>query len=127
MAKSPDFKQDTAALDDVAPIPVAPMPELPTVEEDQAQDETEDAKLAQAYWHPAWSKVQEKFQEVLDRYGSKDNALAYKDLPADEFKIKMIAEATVKQEWEKIMEDVKRAVESFESRPKPAKRSKSGS
>lgn len=118
---------DFAPTDDMAPIPVAPMPELPTIEEDQAKDETEDSKLAQAYWHPAFAKVQEKMQEVMDRYGDPGNAVAYKDLPADEFKIKMLTEAAIRAEWTKIMEDVQRAVESIESRPKPGKQPKSGS
>lgn len=122
---------DFAPTDDMAPIPVAPMAEVaPVIEEDQQADDTEDAKLAAAYWHPAWEKVQDKMQETLDSYGDPGNAVAYKDMPADEFKIKMLTEATVRAEWNKIMEDVKRAVQSVEQQqrkgPKPAKQPRSG-
>lgn len=125
MAKKGDFRPDPTALDDMAPVPVAPMPELPTIQEDLAADETEDDKLAQAYWHPAWGKVQKMFEDVVERYGS-NNAIAYKDLPPVEFQIKLLTEAAVSSEITKIMEDVKRAVESVESRPKPGKQPKSG-
>lgn len=122
MAK--DFKQDPSPLDDQGPMPMPPMPELPTIEEDLAADETEDDKLAQAYWSPAWGPVQEKLQAILDTYGDPANAVVYKDLPAEEFKVRMLSEAAVRTEITKIMEDVKRAVESIESRPKPAERAK---
>ena len=116
-----DFK----AQDDLAQVPLPPMPDVPAIEEEQQEADIETTKAAQPYWHPAWETVQDKFQGLVDTY-SANNALVHKDLPADEFKIRMSAEATVAAHLTDIMEDVKRAVESVDSRPKPGKRPATG-
>lgn len=98
--------------DDVAPIPT--MPDIPAIEEQQEEANHEDAKTAQAYWHPAWSKVQEMFEQKLEAYRT-NGAIAHADVPAQEFKIRLLTDAHVASVLEEIMEDVKRAVESVES------------
>lgn len=125
---------DTAApLDDQSPVPAAPFSiaqDIPALDpnapgNDQSEDDKTTDREAAPFWSAAWESVQEKFEAVLDTYGQPANALQYKDLPADEFKIKMLSEATVHTEITKIMEDVHRAVESVEQRPKPDKQSAS--
>lgn len=116
--------------DDQAPIPAlgqafSVTPDVDTVT-GQSEDDKQTDRAAAPYWHPAWETVQERFEELLETYGNPANATIYRDFPDDEFKIRMLTEATVHQELTKIMEDVKRAVESVESRPKPAKQPKSG-
>lgn len=108
--------------DDQAPPPIGPTFDVPeTVAADQSADEIQEAKDAAPFWHPAWETVQAKFEEKINAYGESSNALVLKDKPADEFKIDMIVAAIVTAELTEIMEDVKRAVESIERRPKPAK------
>lgn len=116
---------DFAPVDDQSPVPMAPMPELPAIAADISADEIEEEKRAQPYWHPAWAEVQKIMEDAIAEY-SANNALVYKDLPADEFKIRMCSEDAVAVILKNIMEDVKRAVESVEHRPKPAKRPRSG-
>jgi hypothetical protein len=99
-------------MDDSAPVPIAP--EIPAIEEQQEEANQNDQQTAQAYWHPAWSKVQEMFEQKLEAY-KLNGALAHQQLPADEFKIRMMVDAHVNAVLEEIMEDVKRAVESVES------------
>ena len=120
-----DFKKESPRDDSaIVPSVFAIATDVPAVETDQNEDDKETTKQAAPYWHPAWAAVEDRFNELLKTYGDPANATLYKDLPADEFKIRMLAEAVVHSELEKIMEDVKRAVESVESRPKPAERAK---
>lgn len=132
MAGDMSKKSDMAApLDDQAPVPLSPFAvsqDVPAIDEDQQEDDAATQKEAAPYWHPAWETVEEKFREQLAVYKA-NNALVYKDLPADEFKIRMSSEAVVAEILEKVMEDVKRAVETVEQqpkRPKPARQPKSG-
>jgi hypothetical protein len=126
MSKTSD---QAAPLDDQSPIPAAPFSiaqDIPALDpnadgNDQSEDDKSTDREAAPFWSPAWESVQEKFEAVLDTYGQPGNAIQYKDLPADEFKIKMLTEAAVHTEITKIMEDVHRAVESVEQRPKPDK------
>lgn len=118
-------KTDFAPTDDQAPIPIPPMPELSTVEEDLAQDEVEETKKAQAFWHPAWAEVQKLYDVKREEYGDPLRALKYSDLPAEEFKIKMLTEAAVYAEIVRLEGDVKDAVAAVErhtERPKQPKR-----
>jgi hypothetical protein len=102
-------------MDDQAPIPVAPLSvDIPAIEEDQSEANVEDLKTSQAYWHPAWSKVQDMFEAKLEAYKT-NGAVTHADLPAEEFKIRLLTDAHVAAVIEEIMEDVKRAVESVES------------
>lgn len=124
MAKKP--QSDFAATDDLSPVPVAPMAEVaPVIEQDQQVDDTEDAKLAQAYWHPAWEKVQKLFENKLEAYDG-NNVAQFKDLEPMDFKARVLANQIIYGEIKSIMEDVQRAVESVGSQPKPGKQPKSG-
>lgn len=119
-----ETQSDFAAADDMAPIPIMPNPDVPAIEEDQVTDDVETTKEAQPFWHPAWETVQKKFETNIATY-SANNALAYKDLDAFDFKVRVTSEAAIAEILTGIMEDVKRAVESVEqqpARPKPAKR-----
>jgi hypothetical protein len=127
-----DFKKDIRqrrTTDDQSPIPAAPF-SIAQIFQDihrgSVRGRQETDREAAPYWSAAWETVQEKFEAVLETYGQTSNAMQYKDLPADEFKIKMLTEAAIRTEITKIMEDVQRAVESVESRPKPAKQSNAG-
>jgi L-lactate utilization protein LutC len=59
--------------------------------------------------------VEEKFRQLLEEYDG-NNIMQYKDLPAQEFQVKVLAQAVVRAEITKLMEDVKDAVQSVESR-----------
>lgn len=118
---------DIPALDDMSPTPTFDVSrEVPAIEAEQSEGEKEEDALAAAYWHPSWQAVQEKFEQKIEAYASTASAIVLKDKPADEFKIDMLVAAIVTAELTGIMEDVKRAVESVDQRPKPAKRPKSG-
>lgn len=122
----PAHQTDFRADDTMAPPPV--MPEVPAIAEDQIQDDIETTQMAEPYWHPAWAPVEKRFKEALEAYGG-NNAMAYKDLPADEFKIKMMSERVVYDLVKELMEDVKSAVEAVEqqpSRPRQPRRSAGG-
>lgn len=124
-----DFKKNpTPPTDDYSPAPqlgtFSVAPEAPSVSQEQLEAEKENEQQAAPYWHPAWAKVQERFEEILESYGG-NNAAAYKDLPPDEFKIRMMSESVVHAEISKIMEDVKSAVEQSQQQPKRPKQSKS--
>jgi hypothetical protein len=125
-----DFKKNpNPATDDQSPAPVlgatfSIAPEVDTAT-DQQEDDRETSRQAAPYWHPAWEKVQDEFEEKIAAYGDPGNALAYKDLPAEEFKLRMLTEATVRGELKTIMENVKSAVEQSEQ-PKPSKQQSGG-
>lgn len=112
--------------DDASPIPAAPFSiaaDVPAVDDNSPDNQADDVattKEAAAYWHPAWETVQQKFQDLLDAYDG-NNVTQFKDLPPQEFQVKVLAQAVVREEIKKIMEDVQRAVESVEQRPKPGK------
>lgn len=134
-----DFKkkgdQDEAQhtpTDDMAPVPsfniATDIPALDETNPDnqQSKDDQETDKMAAPMWHPSWEKVQQRFEEEIATRNPAGGANTHRELPADEFKIRMIVDSDVVGILETIMEDVKRAVESVESRPKPAKRSQPG-
>lgn len=120
----PDFKKTPtppANTDDYSPAPAFGTADIhrdvPAIKDDQQADDADLKKQAAPYWHPAWAVVQEKFEDLLEAYDG-NNVLQFKDLPADEFKIKLLANQAVHAEISKIMEDVKSAVEEIESQPK---------
>lgn len=118
-----DFK----ATDDQAPIPIPPAvttEDLPVISADQKQDETEDDKLAQAFWHPAWDKVAEILNTKLEAYDG-NNIEQYKDLAPNDFKATVLANQIIHNEIKSLMEDIKNAVEAVESRPNRPKQPKS--
>lgn len=124
-------KSDVAApIDDVSPVPAAPFSitaDVPAVDPNSPDNLADDAateKEASPRWHPAWDSVQEKFEAILEEYDG-NNVVQFKDLPAEDFKIKVLAQQVVRNEIKKIMEDTQRAVESVEQRPKRAKDSNS--
>jgi len=122
----------SATPDDMSPVPGGPgfaiQEDVPAVAPNSPENTADDIatdKEAAPYWHPAWESVQDKFNALLDSYDG-NNVMQFKDLPPAEFQIKVLAQQTVRAELTKIMEDVQRAVESVEQRPKPGKQSKSG-
>lgn len=100
-------------MDDQAILPTEPDIQQ-TVVSDMAEANQSDLKTAQAYWHPAWSRVEQIFTERLAAYRL-NGALAHQDVPSDEFKIRMLTDAHVASVIEEIMDEVKRAVDSVES------------
>jgi hypothetical protein len=134
MSKKPPAKErsdfsPTPIVDEVSPVPAFGIGDIqrdiPAIDDDQNQDDIETDRQAAPYWHPAWAPVQEKFEEFLEIHGY-NSAESHRELPADEFKIRMLVDAECANLVERLMEDVKRAVESVESRPKPTKQPKSG-
>jgi hypothetical protein len=113
--------------DDASPIPAAPFSiasDVPAVDPDSPDnqaDEIAENKEAAPRWHPAWDTVQERFEQEIASRNPAGGANTHRDLPAEEFKIRMIVDSDVVGILESIMEDVKRAVDSTEQRPKPAK------
>jgi L-lactate utilization protein LutC len=107
--------------DDVALIPsdsFAIAQDVPAVGPSDPQtkaDEAAENKEAAPYWHPAWEVVEEKLRQLLEEYDG-NNIMQYKDLPAQEFQVKVLAQAVVRAEITKLMEDVRHAVQSVESR-----------
>lgn len=120
-----DFKKNaTPPTDDNSPAPLglgnpySVTPDVPAVDVDQDDDDKETTERAQPYWHPAWEKVQERFEQEIEARNPAGGANVHRELPAEEFKIRMIVDADVVAVLESIMEDVKSAVEQVESRPK---------
>jgi len=109
---------DFATVDDQAPVPTSfdIARDVPAITEDQVKDDQETNNEAAPFWHPAWASVQRKFEELLEAYDG-NNILQFKDLPIDEFKVRVLANQTVREEIKKIMEDVQNAVEAIEQQP----------
>jgi hypothetical protein len=120
-----DFKKKAtppAPVDDYSPAPqlgtpFSVAPETPAVDQDQDDANVEINKRAAPYWHPAWERVQEVFEEFIAVHGT-NSAELHAELPADEFKIRMIVDARASALVETLMEDVKSAVEQSEQQPK---------
>ena len=121
-----DFKKkpEPPVADDYSPMPQLGafniQPDVDT-ETDQDADDKETNQWAAPRWHPAWDKVQDIFEEEIASRNPAGGANSHRELPADEFKIRMITDADVVAVLEGIMEKVKSAVEQSEQQPKRAK------
>lgn len=90
-------------------------PEAPFMElrvEQQEQIELNDDKMtAQAYFHPAWAKVEEMFLNEIANCDIKPD----KSLPDNEYKLKAVADEQTKAALLTILERVKNAVHATEN------------
>lgn len=128
-----DFKKDATPpepTDDYSPSPALGMafntsPETPDIDKEQEEADKELQKRAAPYWSPQWARVQEIFEEFLQIHGT-NSAEVHADVPAEEFKIRMLVDARAAALIETLMEDVKSAVEQSEQQPKRQKQPKSG-
>jgi hypothetical protein len=89
--------------------PEAPFMDL-RVEEQEKVEEQADKQTAQAYFHPAWAKVEEMFWDEIASCDIKPD----KKLPADEYKLKALADEQTKAALLTILERVKNAVTATE-------------
>lgn len=98
-------------MDDFSLPPIAPQIEQ-EIAEQEIELHQEDVKLADAYFHPSWAKVQEILNEVIDasRYGS-----ANAKLPADEYKIEDLVNKRVAAQLQDLLVRIQNAVESVET------------
>lgn len=97
--------------DDFSLPPIAP-PIDPEIIEQEAELQQEDVRLADAYFHPSWAKVQDILNEVIEasRYGS-----ANANLPADEYKIEDLVNKRVAAQLQDLLVRIQNAVESVET------------
>lgn len=107
-------------MDDFSPAPIAPALD---VSEPQVDPEllSEDVQLSESFFHPAWSKVAEIFDEVLaqTQYGTNDAKL-----PADEYKIEDQVNKRVAAKLKEVLLRIQSAVESVESIKAESKKGK---
>lgn len=98
-------------MDDQAITPQAPQME-PEQAEEQAIDEAvvEEKKLASAYFHPAWDKVQDIINEELAALALFPSA----NLLAEEYKIEAVTRAKASLIIINLVDRIKHAVESVE-------------
>lgn len=96
-------------MDDFSPVPHAPALER-TEEEIEQVLTVEDKKIAEAYFHPAWAKVEQMFIEVIEA----SRLPVDSKLPAEEYKITGIANEQVANRLIQILGRVKDAVEATE-------------
>lgn len=89
--------------------PEAPFMDL-RVEEQENLELQEDKETARAYFHPDWGKVEDMFLEEIASCDMKPD----KSLPADEYKIKCLADEGTKAALLTILERVKNAVTATE-------------
>lgn len=97
-------------MDDSALVPVAPQIEYTPEEEEQILT-AEDQKTADAYFHPAWAKVEQMFNEELASFDTAIDA----NLPADEYKINDLANKKASLAINRVLQRVKDAVTTVES------------
>lgn len=108
-------------MDDMSPEPMAPILE-PKEVEDTALDEAivQEAKLAQAAFHPAWASVQQDIQDTIDMLRQPPSP----DLVAEEYKIEGLGRMYTVNQLTNLLDRMKNAVEATERaerRPKGAK------
>lgn len=98
-------------MDDFSLPPIAPQLEQELVEQEQELIQ-EDVQLADAYFHPAWAKVQATFDEFIKaaQYGC-----SKPDLPADEYKIEDQVNKRVASILTDVLVRIQNAVEAVES------------
>lgn len=89
--------------------PEAPFMDL-RVEEQEKVEVQEDKQTAQAYFHPAWAKVEEMFIEEIASCDIKPD----KSLSDKEYKIQSVADERTKNALLTILERVKNAVNATE-------------
>lgn len=97
-------------MDDSAIRPTAPQLDY-TVEEQVEIASREDKQTAEAYFHPAWAKVEDMFVEAINKYSTKPD----KSLTAEEYKIKGIADEQTANELKVILQRVGDAVSAVET------------
>lgn len=90
--------------------PEAPFMEL-RVEEQENVELQQDKETARAYFHPAWAKVEEMFLDEIASCDQKPDS----ELPADEYKIKSLADNQTKAALLTILERVQNAVTATEA------------
>lgn len=129
-----DFKKKATPpepTDDYSPSPALGLtfntaPETPEVDKEQEEADKETNQWAAPRWHSAWDKVQEVFEDEIASRNPAGGANSHRELPADEFKIRMITDADVVAVLEGIMERIQSAVEQSEQQPKRKKQSQPG-
>lgn len=97
--------------DDFSPAPIAP--QITQEEVLDAVDIQEDKQLADAYFHPAWGKVEEIIINACEDL--KSIASVNQDLPADQFTIEAKANIKAVAILSGVWGKIKDAVESVES------------
>ena len=98
-------------MDDFSPAPIAPSLDFTEAAPDP-ELVSEDVQLSESYFHPAWGKVSEIFDEYLSqtRYGCGDPKL-----PAEEYKIEDQVNKRVAAKLTEVLLRIQNAVESVES------------
>ena len=104
-------------MDDLALTPVAPQLEYTPEQEDQIVL-AEDTKIADAYFHPAWAKVERMFKEELVSYQQATDP----SLPADEYKITDLANKRAELTIKRVLQRVQDAVTTVEQSKATKKR-----
>lgn len=82
----------------------------------------QDRETAEAFFHPAWSKVQQLFLDGIELCEQPVDP----KLSAEEYKIEGLSNAKVKAKLQEILAKVADAVQAVESTPKEAKRRTQG-
>lgn len=98
-------------MDDYSLPPIAPGLDFTETQPDP-ELVSEDVKLSDSYFHPAWGKVQDLLTEKIDQtaYGT-----ANANLTAEEYKIEDLVNKRVAKELKEILLRIQNAVESVES------------
>lgn len=100
-------------MDNYSLKPIAPTLEAPEQDEDDVLLDAKDNAVAQAYFHPAWVEVEQRFIDEIEKRNSV--ATIPDNLPADEFKIEALSNQKCRAFLIGVLEEVKNAVNAVES------------
>lgn len=108
-------------MDDSALRPSAPLLNADTPEEQDALASKLDRQTAEAYFHPAWARVEEMFRDAINTCDLPVNP----QLPADEYKIESLSNQKLKLLINGVIQRVQDAVQAVEQSTK-TKRTRGG-
>lgn len=109
-------------MDDNALRPSAPLLKAETAEEQDALASQLDRQTAEAYFHPAWARVEEMFRDAIETCDLPVNP----QLPADEYKIESLSDQRLKLLIKGVIQRVQDAVQAVEQSGTSKRRNKGG-